>query len=296
MLNRESLQVANLNGLQRARVAGDYFFNLAPDLLGAIGFDGCFKQVNPQWEKTLGFTERELIGRRWIEFVHPQNRNVSLGGSQIILNDDRPASFENRFLCKDGSYRWISWHVSPQTEQQLIYAVGRDITGVKQAEEVRSRANEALALRVEQWKAQSRNALQKLRDEIAVREQAEAALRESEERFRAIFEQAAVGIARVGTDGQCLTVNQKLCEIAGCDRSELLGKQFQDMTHPDEVDVFLECWHQLLAGEVPSYALEKRCIRKDGGIVWVKVMVSLARSPSGEPKHAIALVQELGRA
>lgn len=294
MLNWENSQMATLNGFQPARITNDYFFNLAPDLLGAIGFDGYLKQVNPQWEKILGFSERELLGRRWIEFVHPQDRNVRAGRAEMSVNRDRPASFENRFLCKDGSYKWVSWHVSFQIEQQLIYAVGRDITDVKHAEEAMARANESLAIQVDRWKAQSRNALQKLRDEIIVRQQREAALRESEERFRAIFEQAAVGIARVGINGCCLTVNQKLCEMAGCDRSELLGKKFQELMPLDDVDIFWECWHQLLAGEISSYALEKRFIRKEGGIASVKLVVSLARSPSGEAKYAIAVVQDIG--
>ena len=90
------------------------------------------------------------------------------------------------------------------------------------------------------------------------------ALRESEARFRTLFEQAAVGVAQVAPDGRWLDVNQRLCEIVGYSREELLALTFQDITHPEDLDTNLDCVRQMLAGELRTYSLEKRYRCKDG--------------------------------
>jgi PAS domain S-box-containing protein len=130
-------------------------------------------------------------------------------------------------------------------------------------------------------------------DERAERKRAEEALRESEERFRATFEQAAVGIAHVNADGRWLRVNQKLCEIVGYSREELLGKTFQDITHPDDLDADLQQARRLLAGEIETYSMEKRYVKKDDSIVWTTLTGSLVREPSGKPKYFIAVIEDI---
>ncbi|MEO6753083.1 MAG: PAS domain S-box protein, partial [Chthoniobacteraceae bacterium] len=100
---------------------------------------------------------------------------------------------------------------------------------------------------------------------------------ESEARFRAIFELAAVGVALVSKDGAWLDVNQRLCDIVGYTREELLGLTFQDITHPDDLDADLGHVRQMLAGHIRTYAMEKRYIRRGGGIVWIALTVSLVR-------------------
>jgi PAS domain S-box-containing protein len=109
--------------------------------------------------------------------------------------------------------------------------------------------------------------------DITERKQAEEELRESEERFRGTFEQAAVGIAHVGTDGHWLRVNRRLCDIVGYEKEELLGLTFQDLTHPDDLETDLEGARRLLAGEIETYSREKRYFRKDGSIVWIYLTV-----------------------
>jgi PAS domain S-box-containing protein len=130
-------------------------------------------------------------------------------------------------------------------------------------------------------------------DERAERKRAEEALRESEERFRATFEQAAVGIAHVNADGRWLRVNQKLCEIVGYSREELLGKTFQDITHPDDLDADLQQARRLLSGEIETYSMEKRYVKKDNSIVWTNLTGSLVREPSGKPKYLIAVIEDI---
>jgi two-component system sensor histidine kinase UhpB len=125
------------------------------------------------------------------------------------------------------------------------------------------------------------------------RTRAEKDLRESEERFRATFEQAAVGIAHVAPDGRWLRVNQKLCDIVGYTREELLARTFQAITHPDDLDADLVAVRQVLSGEIQTYAIDKRYIHKDGQHIWIRLTMSLVREPSGEPKYCISMVEDI---
>ena len=122
-----------------------------------------------------------------------------------------------------------------------------------------------------------------------------AALRETEARFRATFEQAAVGLAHVGLDGRWLLVNTRLCEKLGYTREELLAKTFQDITHPEDLDTDLACVRQMLEGEIASYALEKRYFRKDGSIIWTNLTVALVRGAEGAPQYFISVIEDISR-
>lgn len=131
-----------------------------------------------------------------------------------------------------------------------------------------------------------------LRD-IRERRQAEQALQESEARFRATFEQAAVGIAHVAPDGRWLRINRKLCDIVGYTQEELLTKKFQDISHPDEVDLHVSRMKQMLAGEMSSMAMEKRYIGKNGKTIWINLTVTLTRTPNGEPEYFISVIEDI---
>ena len=121
------------------------------------------------------------------------------------------------------------------------------------------------------------------------------ALRVSDARFRATFENAAVGVAHVAPDGRWLRVNDTLCAILGYERTELARRCFQDVTHPDDLAGDLVLVERLLAGEIPSYRLEKRYIRKDGSVVDVQITVSLMRGTDGTPDYFIVVVEDIGR-
>ena len=123
--------------------------------------------------------------------------------------------------------------------------------------------------------------------------EANQVIRESEERFRTIFEQAAVGIALVTPDGRFLRLNEKFSDITGYSEDEMLERTFQDITHPDDLDSDLAYIRQLLAGEIDSYAMEKRYFRRDGEIVWVNLTVSLQRQTTGEPDYFISVVEDI---
>lgn len=123
--------------------------------------------------------------------------------------------------------------------------------------------------------------------------QANDALRESQERLSAIFNQAAVGIAQVGLDGTWLMVNQKLCEIVGYSAAELSKMSFQALTYQDDLEVNLSRYRQILTGQISNYSLEKRYLRREGGLVWVNVTVSLVRDLAGKPKYLVTIIEDI---
>lgn len=121
----------------------------------------------------------------------------------------------------------------------------------------------------------------------------EQALRESEELYRSTFELAAVGVAHTHPDGRWLRVNQKFCDIVGYSREELLGRTFEDLTHPDDLVADVAQAEKIRAGLADSYLTEKRYLRKDGSPVWVNLNVSSVRDSDGKLKHFIAVVEDI---
>ncbi|MBN4003774.1 PAS domain S-box protein [Nostoc sp. LPT] len=168
-----------------------------------------------------------------------------------------------------------------------------DITDRKQAEETLNSLLNQLESMVEERTAELTKINESLQTEITERQRIEEALRESEQRFRAAFHQAAVGIAHVAIDGSWLLVNQKLCDILGYTLEELQLLTFQDITHPDDLNTDLKYVKQILADNIQTYSMEKRYFRKDNSIIWVNLTVSLMRESSGEPKYFISVVEDI---
>ena len=115
----------------------DSFFDVAIDMLCLLGYDGYFKQLNPAWEKALGFTREELMEKPFIEFVHRDDRERTLRQNAEVRAGGKALSFENRYVCKDGDFRWLRWNAAPDSESRSIYSVARDVTDSKRAAEER---------------------------------------------------------------------------------------------------------------------------------------------------------------
>ena len=117
----------------------DRIFTLSPDLFCIAGFDGYFKELNPAWETTLGYTRQELLASPYLDFVHPDDRTKTAAEAHKTHSGQQVIVFENRYRCKDGSYRWLLWNSTPVVEAQLAYAAARDITDRKRLEEEREK-------------------------------------------------------------------------------------------------------------------------------------------------------------
>ncbi len=214
--------------------------------------------VNPAFERISGYTVEETIGRN-CRFLQGEERDQPvLEELRAALGEERECRVVLRNYRRDGTPFWNELYVSPvhDDEGRLTNFVG-------------------------------------IQNDITERRRIEEVLRESEERFRATFEQAAVGAAQVGIDGRWLRVNRRLCEIVGYSEDELRARTFQEITHPDDLEEDLELTRKMLAGELQTYTLEKRYIRKDGSGVWVNLTVSLVRDASGEPGYFIAVVEDI---
>ena len=130
---------------------------------------------------------------------------------------------------------------------------------------------------------------------ITERKAVQLALGKSEERFRATFDQAAVGISHMAPGGKILRVNQKQCDIIGYTREELSKLTMRELTHPNDLDLNNDYVQQILNGQIKMYALEKRYIHKSGSHIWVNLTVSLIRDVSGEPKYFICVAEDISQ-
>lgn len=220
--------------------------------------DNTIAFVNEAYCRSFQKKPHEIVGHKFFEFF-PQEELEAIMLALDALNSVKDvASFEHCASLPDGKLQWQQWFYRAIFDDRgkiIEYlAVGRDISDRKQAEDV---------------------------------------LRESEERFRAVFEQAAVGMVISTLEGRFFRINQKFCNIVGYTRSELLGLSFQEVTPPEYLAVHLERVGQLLAGEIESYSLERPYISKDKTLVWVNLVVSLIRETTGEPKYFIGVVEDI---
>lgn len=108
------------------------FFTLSLDLMCIASFDGYFKHLNSAWENVLGFSNEELLAQPFIQFVHPEDRTATLTELERLTAGADTINFENRYLCQDGSYKWLLWRSQTSVDKELIYAIARDITVQKQ--------------------------------------------------------------------------------------------------------------------------------------------------------------------
>lgn len=122
-----------------SRTIEERFFSLSIDMLCVLGFDGFFRRLSPSWERVLGYSLAEMKSRPFIEFVHPDDRGRTLNQNGAVRGGGQALSFENRYVCKDGSFRWLLWNATPDPVQEVIYSVARDVTAHKDAEAERER-------------------------------------------------------------------------------------------------------------------------------------------------------------
>lgn len=120
--------------IEQKLILSDDIFNHSVDMLCIAGFDGYFKTLNPAWERTLGWNLDELLSKPWIEFVHPGDRDATERTKSTLINGQEIFQFENRYICKDGSVKWLSWNSFPYPERNVMFGVARDVTQLKKTQ------------------------------------------------------------------------------------------------------------------------------------------------------------------
>ena len=137
-----------LQDYKKASSERDRFFNYSLELLSIADFEGYFKQVNPTWESTMGWSNTELLSKPYTDFIHPDDYETTMKISKDLTKGKAIINFRNRFRCKDGSYRWVSWNSYPFLEEKLVFASARDITEIINYEKAIKKSEEHFSLTI----------------------------------------------------------------------------------------------------------------------------------------------------
>ncbi|MBN1143369.1 MAG: PAS domain S-box protein [Bacteroidales bacterium] len=127
--------VSEQKSIEEKLRTSDLIFNHSMDMLTISGFDGYFKVLNPAWERTLGWTQEELKAVPFMEFLHPDDVSITVQTHQELLNEKDVFQFENRYRCKDGTYKWLAWNSFCLRNEEIVFSVTRDITEKKLTEQ-----------------------------------------------------------------------------------------------------------------------------------------------------------------
>ncbi|MDH5600499.1 MAG: ATP-binding protein, partial [Gammaproteobacteria bacterium] len=142
------LDITELHNLQQQH---SMFFDISADMLCIADFNGYFIDISNAWEKTLGFTTEELKAKPFIEFVHPDDRENTINAAEKLSGQPSAViGFTNRYMCKDGKYRWLDWNAVTVEGNQKIYAVAHDVTELKKATDDLMKMRDDLELRVKE--------------------------------------------------------------------------------------------------------------------------------------------------
>ena len=225
------------------------------DMIVATDIDFNINEFNAAAESTFGYTKEEILGKHISTLFSDDNET-----GKVLERISEQGSLANEIINKkkDGTFfiSFLSASVLRNEQGEVVGAMGvsRDITAIKKAEEE---------------------------------------LRLSEERHRAIYDQAYIGIARIAKMGRFLLVNERLCDMLDYSADELYKKTFYELGVPEEVEESLVDWDQLLSGKIKNFSREQTYIRKDGEILSANVTVSLVRDANDNPNYFVAVFEDI---
>lgn len=239
---------------QRAEAERERFFAVGTDLLVIAGFDGHFKWVSPAWERTFGWTAEELTAHPWLHFTHPDDHERTIKEAEKLLAGQETVSFENRYRCQDGTYRWISWNTKPYPQEQLLYCAATDITERKEAEE---------------------------------------SLRESEERYRSLVSVLTSIVWTVDPEGRFITPQPSWQAYTGQTWEQHRDFGWSEAIHPEDRASVLASWEAAkAAGSI--YRSEGRLWHaRSGEYRWFQASGVPLLHPDGRVREWIGTVRDV---
>jgi PAS domain S-box-containing protein len=247
--------------LRRSEAMSKAMLGAALDSIITISADSRITEWNPAAERTFGYTRDEALGRDMAELIiPPEAREAHRRGMASFLASGHGRLVGRRVeveaLKRDGGRTPVELAINPIRLDGEVFFTAY------------------------------------LRD-ISARLKTEAALREGEERLRATYEHAFVGIAEVDRDGRILRANEQFSVITGFERTELVGKTIWDLTHADDIEAERANFGRHMAGNLDAYRLEKRYVQKSGAILWVELSASVVHDESGRPSYGVRVVRDI---
>jgi PAS domain S-box-containing protein len=234
-------------------------FERSPLGLALVYPDYRIMKVSESTRRMLGYSEGELVGLSPFDLTHPEDREESKVLAQRLFKGEIPSyKIEKRYIKKSGEIMWatLTATVLRDREGRLLYSLG-------------------------------------MIEDITERKQAQEALRESEERFRGVFETSPLGLALIHSDYRLAKVNPSLCRMSGYSEAELTSMNPLDMTHPDDREESRVLAERLFKGEIPYYQLEKRYVKKSGEIIWATMTATILRDPQGRPLFGLGMIEDI---
>lgn len=233
----------------------DVFFHLSHDLMIVLGFDGSVKQINPAWEKVFGYSIEELLETNTVTTIHPEDLPISRQLFEELCNGRSKAiDYTERRQAKSGSYFYFAWNLVSDTEKQLIYGIGRNVT-----------------------------------NHIELVNQ----LRLNENRYNALFRNSAFGVMLINEQGEILEINDQLLKRLGYEREELMNQSaIKIMISEEDMEPAFENLIELRDKLVPSINVERRIRSKDGLLTWSRIGASLIEL-TPEEKAIMVLIEDI---
>ena len=246
---------------RKARDEAELLAEQSGTVFWRVDADGLYVEVSPACLKVWGYRVEELVGRKHFYDLHPPEVQEEIK-SKALQNFQKKKpfiNFLNQITAPDGRPVWVVTNGVP-----ILSASGK-LTGYSGTDM-----------------------------DITVLKQAEEALLKSNGEFRAIFEMASIGMFQCDPQtGRWLRVNEKLCRITGYPAAQMLRMKVPDITHPDDRQRDFAEFQRVVRGEIPSYRLEKRYVRKDGELIWVNVNMTVIRDAGGKPVRTMATIEDI---
>ncbi|MGI9321856.1 MAG: PAS domain S-box protein [Thiogranum sp.] len=247
--------------LKNERNRAQRYLDVAGTIILVIGADQKVRLINKKGCQLLGKEEQDIIGRNWFDTVIPAGIREHVRGLFDKLMSQEQALIEyyhNPVLTSSGEERLIAWH------NTLLYDDDGNVTASLSSGE-----------------------------DITVQQHAEEQLRQREEQLRLTLENAPIGILTTDLEGKLLTVNPTLCTVLGYSPDELTGMTVKDITHPDDWEETMNNFQQLIEGDIKSYEMKKRYIRRDGAVITGRARAGLVRDAHNEPLMVVGEIADI---